>query len=105
VATNDDFTTASIVLEQEDLTDSEYTLTEEEKLEPRKKETPYYWRVKATDSASNESAWSAPGSFYTGGGFGFALPSWKIHLWWGLGVLAAGFAGYWLGRRKAVSSY
>jgi hypothetical protein len=105
VATNDDFTPGSIVLEQEDLTDSEYTLTEEEKLEPRKKETPYYWRVKATDSASNESAWSAPGSFYTGGGFGFALPSWKIHLWWGLGVLAAGFAGYWLGRRKAVSSY
>jgi len=105
VAIDDDFTSASIVVEQEDLTDSEYTLTEAEKLEPREKETPYYWRVKAIDSASNESAWSAPGSFYISVGFGFALPNWQIHLWWGLGAAAAVAFGYWLGRRKAVSAY
>lgn len=105
VATGDDFTVASIVRERKGLTDSEYTLTEEEKLEPRAKETPYYWRVKAIDSASNESAWSTPKSFYTGGGFGFALPSWRIHLWWGIGVVAAIFFGYWLGKRRAAYSY
>ena len=103
VAIDDDFTTASIVLEQKDLTDAEYTLTEAEKLEPRKKETPYYWRVKAIDSASNESVWSTPKSFYTGGGF--ALPSWRIHLFWGIGAAAAVAFGFWLGRRRAAYSY
>ncbi|MFB0557246.1 MAG: IPT/TIG domain-containing protein, partial [Dehalococcoidia bacterium] len=98
VATNEDFTSASIVLAKEGLTDSEYAIAEEEKLEPRKKETPYYWRVKATDSASNESEWSAPGSFYIGG---FFWPSWIIHLWWGLGALGAGFLGFWLSKRTA----
>jgi len=98
VATDEDFTSASIVLAQEGLTDSEYAIAEEEKLEPRKKGTPYYWRVKATDSASNESEWSAPGSFYIGG---FFWPSWIIHLWWGLGALGAGFLGFWLSKRTA----
>jgi len=98
IATDEDFTPASIVLEK-DLTDSEYTITEEEKLEPRKEETPYYWRVKAIDGASNGSEWSAPGSFYIGGRL--SLPSWSTHLWWGLGALGAGFLGYWLGKRRA----
>ena len=98
VATDDDFTSAAIVLEKEGLTDSEYAIAEEEKLEPRKKEAPYYWRVKAIDSASNESKWSAPGSFYIGG---FFWPSWIIHLWWGLGALGAGFLGFWLSKRTA----
>jgi hypothetical protein len=105
VAIDDDFTVPSIVREWKDLTDAEYTLTEAEKLEPRGKETPYYWRVKAIDGASNASAWSTPKSFYTGGGFGFALPSWKIHLFWGIGVAAAIGFGYWLGRRRAAYSY
>jgi len=105
VAVDDDFTIASIIREKKGLIDPEYTLTEAEKLEPRKKETPYYWRVKAIDSASNESAWSTPTSFYTGGGFGIALPSWRIHLWWGIGVAAAIAFGYWIGRRRAAYSY
>ena len=101
IATNADFTPASIVLEKEGLTDSDYTITEEERLEPTKKEAPYYWRVKAIDSASNESEWSAPGLFYIIGGF--AWPSWIIHLWWGLGALGAGFLGFWLSKRTAYA--
>ena len=102
VATDEDFTSASIVLEKEGLPGSDYTLTEGEKLDPTKKEEPYYWRVKATDSASNESQWSAPGSFYVGG---FLWAGWMIHLWWGLGALGAGFLGYWVGKRRAYYSY
>jgi hypothetical protein len=52
IASDKDFTT--IVLEKKGLTNSEYTITEEEKLEPAEKEA-YYWRVKAVDSAFNES--------------------------------------------------
>jgi len=98
IATDEDFTSASIVLEKEGLTDSEYTVTEEEKLEPTKEEAPYYWRVKAIDGASNESEWSDTGSFYIGG---FAWPGWIIHLWWGLGAMGVGFLGFWLGKRRA----
>jgi len=87
------------VLEQEGLTDSDYPITrEEEKLEPRKKETPYYWRVKATDGASNESQWSAPGSFYVGSRF--VMPDGAKYALIAIGV---GFLAFWLGRRTAYS--
>ncbi|MFC1943491.1 hypothetical protein ACFLWO_02795 [Chloroflexota bacterium] len=62
VASDTDFTT--IVLEEKVLTDSEYTIIEEEKLKATKKETPYYWRVKAVDGAANESEWTPPGLLY-----------------------------------------
>ena len=62
VASDKNFT--SIVLEKKGLTDSEYTLTEEEKLAAVEKEAPYYWRVKAIDGAANESKWSTPALFY-----------------------------------------
>lgn len=96
IATNADFT--SIVLKKE-LTDSGYTIAKEQKLEPTKKEAPYYWRVKATDSASNESEWSTPMSFYIGASF--AVPSGVIYTLIVLGVLGLGFLCFWLGRRTA----
>ncbi len=103
VAIDEDFTSASIVLDKPGLTNSEYTLTEAEKLEPRKKETPYYWRVKVIDSASNESAWSSLSSFYTGGGLGgITLPSWIWYVWVALAAVIAGFIGYWMGKRTAT---
>jgi len=98
IATDEDFTPASIVLEKEGLTDSKYTITEQEKLEATKKEAPYYWRVKAIDGISNESQWSDSESFYTISGF--SRPGWMIHLWWGLGVMGAIFFGLWLGKRR-----
>jgi len=60
VGSDEDFT--AIVLEKH-LTGSEYTLTKEERLAAVKKDSPYYWRVKAIDSASNESDWSMLNSF------------------------------------------
>lgn len=55
---------------------AEYTLSEEEKLKPTRKDAPYYWRVQAVDSASNESQWSTPGSFYVASAA--FLPTWVI---------------------------
>ncbi|MFC1931487.1 IPT/TIG domain-containing protein [Chloroflexota bacterium] len=95
IASDKNFT--SIVLEKTGLANSEYTLTEEEKLGAVKKEVPYYWRVKAIDSVANQGEWSAPWSFYVG----FTMPGWVWYILIGLGVLLAGFIAFLLGRRTA----
>ncbi|MBE9512500.1 MAG: IPT/TIG domain-containing protein [Chloroflexi bacterium] len=102
IATSEDFTASSIVLEKTGLASSEYTLTKEEALESTAKEDPYYWRLKAVDGASNESGWTGVGSFYVSSSlFDLSGKSWLIHLWWGLGALGAGFAGYFVGKRRS----
>ena len=55
---------AAPVLDKKELADSEYALAGAEKLPATSPDAPYYWRVKAADSAANESAWSATWSFY-----------------------------------------
>ncbi|MDD5509541.1 MAG: hypothetical protein PHI12_01830 [Dehalococcoidales bacterium] len=92
---------SAIVIEVSGLTASEYTLPEGTELPKTNEGSPYYWRVRATDAASNVGDWSAPDSFHVGG---FSFPgggSWLIHLWWGLGATGAGFLGYYLGKRRA----
>ena len=99
IATDKDFTKDSIVLEKTELTDSEYSLTESEKLEPAKKEAPYYWRVKAIDGASNEGEWSKPSTFHTG--FTFSMSGWVLYLVIAIGAFALFVFGLWVGRRTA----
>jgi hypothetical protein len=94
-----DLNFTSVVLEKEELTNPEYILTEEEELPDVREEAPYYWRVKAIDSANNEGEWSAPGSFYTDSSF--TLPSWAIYTLIGIGVIVVGFIAFWAGRRTA----
>ena len=94
---------ASIVLEKKDLTDSEYTITEAEKLEPVSKEAAYYWRVKAIDGAFNESEWTGAGSFYIS--VSLAMPDWVKYALFGIGALLFGLLGFWIGRRTAYYSY
>ncbi len=97
IATDDQFTTTSILLEKTGLTESEYTLTSEESLASVERENPYYWRVRAIDGASNESGWTGTGSFYVG--FSFDMPTWLIYTLFGLGAVLFGVLGFWLGRR------
>ncbi len=61
----------------------------------------YVWRVRAVDGAGNVGEWSPANAFNVG----FILPGWMIHLWYGLGILAALILGLWLGRRMAYQSY
>jgi hypothetical protein len=63
VSRNSAFT--QIVLDKEGLTASSYQATQAEELVLTKKTSPYYWRVKATDGADNESAWTSAFTFYT----------------------------------------
>ena len=99
IATDDDFDAKDIVLEKTELTDSEYILTELEELELGGLQTSYYWRVRATDAASNEGEWTGVGEFYAP--TPFALPSWAIYTMIGVGGLLLFAIGYWLGRRTA----
>jgi len=89
---------SDVLFTKEGLTDSEYTLSEEEKLPPSK-ETPYYWRVRAVDGVSNVGEWSAPGSFYVGFSFFSAMPGWTKYSLTGLGLVLLCFLCFWLGIR------
>ena len=87
-------------MEKDGLTETEYTLTEEESLASTEKEAPYYWRVKSIDGASNESAWTYPISFYVGVSW-TALPSWAWYILYALGAVLLGILSFWLIRRRA----
>jgi hypothetical protein len=95
ISSNQDFT--SIVLEKRGLINSEYTLTEKERLPSVKKEAPYYWRVKAIDNASNESEWSAVRSFYVSSIF--ELTPWLLCVLIALSGVVLVFTGFSLRRR------
>ena len=97
IATDTEFT--ELVLEKELLTESAYTLTKAEKLESVSQETPYYWRVKAIDGASNESAWSDAGSFYVGF---FLSQQTIIYIIIGIGAVILILLAFWLGQRRAI---
>jgi len=99
IATDDDFTTDSMVLEKEGLTKSEYTVTEAETVELVGQEALYYWRVRAVDAAASEGAWTGAGQFYVTPPFSF--PNWAIYTLLGLGGLVLFAIGYWMGRRTA----
>jgi len=88
-----------MVLQKEGLTTSEYSLTEQQKLESVSKDEPYYWRVKTIDGASNDSGWSSAKSFYVD--FAFELTGWILYTVMGVEGLVFLIMGYLLGRRKA----
>ena len=99
IATDEDFSKDSIVLEKTELTDSEYTITEEEKLKSVSKKAPYYWYVRAVDGTSSKSEWSGTGSFYVG--FSFDLSQSTIYVLFGIGAFLFGIFGFWLGRKTS----
>ncbi|MFQ6121667.1 MAG: IPT/TIG domain-containing protein [Dehalococcoidales bacterium] len=99
IASNRDFSDASMVLEKAELTESEYTVTPEEELKLVPQEAPYYWRIRAIDGALNEGDWTGAGIFYVTAPFG--MPSWALYALIGLGGLLLFIIGYWLGRRTA----
>lgn len=67
VATSDDFTASSVVASVTDLTEATYTLPEALPYGT------YYWTVRATDGADNESDWTAARPFRVG-----LLPRWGL---------------------------
>lgn len=73
IATDHSFST--LVLNKQGLTQAQYTLAREEGLPATDSATPYYWRVRAVDGASNSSDWSSPRTFFVR-----FLPQWAIYV-------------------------
>jgi len=103
VATSEDFSLESILIDVTGLTESTYTLLEEEKLESTGEDAPYYWQVRAVDAASNASDWNNTGSFYVG--FSFEFTGWVVWVTMVVIALLFFFLGLWLGRRGGGGEY
>ncbi len=99
IATGTDFSANSKVLEITGIEVSKYVLTEAEELRLASQKTPYYWRIRAVDAASNASEWSGPGEFYVTAPFSFT--GWPLYTLLGIGAVLIFGIGYWLGRRTA----
>jgi hypothetical protein len=73
------------LLEEDNLSVTQFNLTKAEELLPNRQYTSYYWRVRATDGASNVGAWSAAVPFRVEPSG--TLPQWANYLLLGIGVL------------------
>lgn len=96
IATDINFT--NVLVRKTGLTASEYTLTEEEALEPTDKDAPYYWMVMAVDAASNASKWTGVGGF-TVGDSSSGLAGWGLYTLIAVGACLFLFIGFWVVRR------
>jgi len=89
----------NLILNKTGLTTNFYQMTEEEKLKPAGEDKPYYWRVKATDGAFNESDWSPAQTFVTG----FIMPAWGLYLIYVAVAVVVFIIGFIVGRRTRRS--
>ena len=88
-----------VILEEEGIEVSQFTVPPQNKLNAVTPEDPYYWRVRAVDKAFNEGEWSEPFTFYVG--FGMNMPQSVIYIIIvGAALLLAVFT-FWLGRKTA----
>jgi len=98
IATDEQF--ADTVLEKTGLIAPQHALTGADRLPSSQEDAPYYWRVRAVDSASNEGEWSTVGSFHwTASSF----PLWAIITLIAAGVIIIGFLVYWIRRETSYN--
>ncbi len=96
IATDANFT--DIVLEKKGIADSEYMLTEEERLKITTGEASCFWRVRAVDGASNKSGWTSPWLLYVGSSI-----NWVIYIICALAAVLIGSLIFWQYRRRLRS--
>jgi hypothetical protein len=89
----------NLIMSQANLSTNYIDVTDDSKMLPGR-DAPYYWRVKAVDRASNESAWSPVSSFYKGHTLITILtdmPDWVKYVLICLGLVLFGFLFFWIG--------
>lgn len=94
IASDPDFST---VLLTKALAESEYVLSEEEKLLPGK--SPLYWRARA-EKGSDPGAWSLERPFYVSSVS--AIPGWAKYSLAGLGLVLLCFVCFWIGSTRVL---
>jgi len=99
IASDANFT--AMVLEKTGLAESQYALTQMEKLESTKQGAPYYWRVRAVDGAGNASDWTARRSFSVGTDFFRGFEGWIRYVVIGVFVALVAVIIYLLSTRTA----
>jgi hypothetical protein len=87
----------ALVINKTDLATTAYQITESEQLKPSDKSKPYFWRVKATDGALNQSEWSTPQTFIVGS----TMSRWIWYLIYGGAAIVIFVLGVMLGRWTA----
>ncbi len=95
----DDPRFSNVIMSQANVIANYIDITDDSKMLPGR-DKPYYWRVKAVDRASNESAWSSVSSFYKGHTFLTVLtnmPDWVKWVLIILGLVLFGFMFFWIG--------
>ncbi len=97
IATDSEFSEKDIVTEKDELSGSDYTLTEEEATRLNIYDTPLYWRVRAVGEAGAEGAWTGAGEFQVSKPF--SIPSWVLITIAGIGGLLLFLVGYFMGKR------
>jgi len=102
IATTEDFSAGSIVLEIEDLTQSEYALSEIQALASASEEAPYYWHVRAIDGTGSGGLWSGAGSFYVAGSSVGSLSQGLIYTIIGVGGAILIILAFWLARKTSI---
>ncbi|MEE9399478.1 MAG: IPT/TIG domain-containing protein [Dehalococcoidales bacterium] len=93
----------SLLLEKSELTATEYKVNLAGKSEKIKIGSPYYWRVRAEDNASNVGAWSAVQEFYLNVSTSSPSPpesNWFLYSLMVEGGLFIGILGYWIVRKR-----
>ncbi|MFC1903998.1 hypothetical protein ACFLXJ_00905 [Chloroflexota bacterium] len=98
IATRSDFSSESILIDKKQLVKSEYTITSGEQAKLVGGSMPYYWRIRAVDSASNEGNWTYAGVFYVA----TAFPRWALYTIIVIGGLLLFGLGYLLSMRPRL---
>jgi hypothetical protein len=99
IASGDTFSESSLLLDKEDITASEYTLSDADLAKLPEEGTTYYWRIRATDAAANTSSWTGAGEFSIGKPFSFT--GWPMYTTFGIGLVLVFLLGLWIGRRSS----
>jgi hypothetical protein len=103
VASDANFTSASILIDETGLTAATYTVPDDIELASTGEDAPYYWRVRAVDAASNASAWSPASTFTVGWSFEFT--GWVVWVTMAVVAILFFFFGLWAGRRGGGGEY
>lgn len=98
IASENTFTTGVLVYVTQ-IPSNSYQLTELQQLQLAGQAEPYFWRVRAVDTAGNAGAWTASTEFYVAKPFSF--PTWAIATVAVVGAVLIFGVGYLVGRRTA----